>query len=99
MCKVGVIGCGYWGPKLARNFHELGEAELAWVCDKRADRLEHVKQLYPEVRTTHDYRDLLASDVEAIVVATPVRHHHRLAMDALRAGKHVLIEKPIVRTR
>ncbi|TET50588.1 MAG: Gfo/Idh/MocA family oxidoreductase [Anaerolineales bacterium] len=95
MSKIGVIGCGYWGPKLARNFHQLGESQLAWVCDKRVDRLEHVKQLYPQVRTTEDYRDMLASDVDAVVVATPVCHHHPLALAALRAGKHVLVEKPI----
>lgn len=95
MLKVGVIGCGYWGPKLARNFHELPESELAWASDLRQERLDHLKGLYPQVRTTEDYRDLLASDVEAIVIATPVSTHHRLALEALRAGKHVLIEKPI----
>ena len=95
MLKVGVIGCGYWGPKLARNFHELPESELAWASDLRQERLDHLKGLYPQVQTTEDYRDLLASDVEAIVIATPVSTHHRLALEALRAGKHVLIEKPI----
>jgi predicted dehydrogenase len=95
MLKVGVIGCGYWGPKLARNFHELPEAELAWTSDLRQERLDHLKGLYPQVQTTEDYRDLLASDVEAIVIATPVSTHHRLALEVLRAGKHVLIEKPI----
>jgi len=93
--KVGVIGCGYWGPKLARNFHELPEAALEWACDFRQDRLDHLKGLYPQVRTTHDYRDLLRSDVDAVVIATPVSTHHRLALEALRAGKHVLVEKPI----
>jgi len=95
MIKVGVIGCGYWGPKLARNFHALDESDLVWVSDLRQDRLDHLKGLYPQVRTTKDYRDLLASDVDAIVVATPVSTHHSLATEALRAGKHVLIEKPI----
>jgi predicted dehydrogenase len=95
MIHVGVIGCGYWGPKLARNFHELPEAELTWVCDLRQERLDHLKELYPQVRTTYDYRDLLASDVDAVVIATPVSKHHRLALEALRAGKHVLVEKPL----
>ncbi|MEP7359202.1 MAG: Gfo/Idh/MocA family oxidoreductase [Anaerolineales bacterium] len=93
--KIGVIGCGYWGPKLARNFHELAEAELAWVSDFRSERLEHIQSLYPGVRATRDHRELLASDVDGVVIATPVSTHHALAMEALRAGKHVLIEKPI----
>ena len=95
MLKVGVIGCGYWGPKLARNFHELSESELAWVCDLQQDRLDHLAGLYPHVRTTRDYQDVLASDVDAVAVATPVSTHHRLTVEALRAGKHVLVEKPI----
>ena len=95
MVKVGVVGLGYWGPKLARNFHELPDAELAWVCDFSADRLAHVVSLYPGVRGTGDYREMLASDVDAVVIATPVSTHHALAMAALRAGKHVLVEKPL----
>ena len=63
--KVGVIGCGYWGPKLARNFHESPEMELAYVSDFRDDRLAHMQQLYPAVRVTRDYHALLASDVDA----------------------------------
>lgn len=95
MVKVGVIGLGYWGPKLARNFHELLDATLAWGCDLDQSRLDHVRSLYPEVRTTRDYRDVLASDTDAVCIVTPVRTHYRLAMDALRAGKHVLVEKPL----
>ncbi len=95
MLKVGVIGCGYWGPKLARNFHELPEAELAWVSDLRQDRLDHMRERYPQVRATQNHRELLNSDVEAVVVATPVSTHHALALEAMQAGKHVLIEKPI----
>ena len=93
--KVGVIGCGYWGPKLARNFHELPDAELTWVSDLRADRLEHIQKLYPSCRITQDYQDILASDVEAVVIATPVSTHYPLALAALRSGKHVLVEKPL----
>ena len=95
MVKVGVIGCGYWGPKLARNLHDLPGARLEWVCDLAESRLEPVKQMYPEVHATRDYHELLASDVDAVVVATPVSTHHRLALEALRAGKHVLVEKPL----
>jgi predicted dehydrogenase len=95
MPKVGVIGLGYWGPKLARNFHQLPDANLEWGCDLDQSRLDHIRGLYPEVRTTRDYREVLASDVEAVCIATPVRTHYRLAVEALRAGKHVLVEKPL----
>lgn len=93
--RIGIVGCGYWGPKLARNFHELQETELAWACDFRQDRLDHLKGLYPQLQTTQDVATLLASDVDAIVIATPVNTHHPLALAALQAGKHVLIEKPL----
>ncbi len=93
--KIGVIGCGYWGPKLARNFHELPEAALTMVCDLRQERLDHVRRLYPHIKTTRDYRDLLASDVEAVAIATPVSTHCQIALDCLQAGKHVLVEKPL----
>lgn len=96
--KVGIIGCGYWGPKLARNFHELPATELAYVADTRAERLSHMRELYPSVHATQDYRDILASDVDAIVIATPVYTHHRLALEALQSGKHVLVEKPLAAT-
>jgi predicted dehydrogenase len=93
--KVGVIGCGYWGPKLARNFYELPDAQLEWVADLNQDRLDDIKSLYPEVRATRDADQILASDVDAVVIATPVSGHYSLAMDSLRAEKHVLVEKPL----
>ena len=93
--KVGIVGCGYWGPKLARNFHDLKGARLSSICDFREDRLRHMKELYPDAATTRDYQELLDSDVDAVVIATPVSKHHPLAMRALRAGKHVLVEKPL----
>ena len=96
--KVGVIGCGYWGPKLARNFHDLPEAELFSVSDLSPDRLGHMRELYPSVNTYSDHRKILDSDVDAVVVATPVSTHHRLAMEVLRAGKHLLVEKPLAAT-
>lgn len=93
--RVGVIGCGYWGPKLARNFHEISNATLAWVSDLQQERLDHLKELYPEVTATQNYRDVLESDVDAVALATPVRTHCALALEALRAGKHVMVEKPL----
>ena len=95
MVKVGLIGCGYWGPKLARNFHEMSTAQLAWICDYQEERLEHLKGLYPYVRATRDYEEMLASDVEAVCIATPVSTHARLALASLAAGKHILVEKPL----
>jgi predicted dehydrogenase len=95
MIKVGVVGLGYWGPKLARNFAEIPDVTLAWVCDLSTPRLDHIKSLYPGVQATHNYRQMLASDVDAVVLATPVSTHYRLSLDALHAGKHVLVEKPL----
>jgi predicted dehydrogenase len=69
---------------------------LGWVCDFSQDRLDHLKSLYPTVKATRDYRELLDSDVDAITIATPVSTHYRLTLEALRAGKHVLVEKPMV---
>ncbi|HWQ16152.1 MAG TPA: Gfo/Idh/MocA family oxidoreductase [Roseiflexaceae bacterium] len=93
--RVGVVGCGYWGPKLARVFSTLPGATLAKVADLREERLADIRQRYPEVVTTHHFQDLLGDDIDAVVVATPVRTHYRLAKAALLAGKHVLVEKPL----
>jgi predicted dehydrogenase len=93
--KVGVIGAGYWGPNLIRNFYEIPRAELCWVCDTRPERLQHIQKLYPGVKTSSNYYDLLASEIDAVAIATPVSTHYRLAMDCLRSRKHVLVEKPL----
>jgi predicted dehydrogenase len=95
MIKIGVVGLGYGGPKLARNFAEMPDVTLAWVCDLSRPRLDHIECLYPWVQPTCDYRQMLASDVDAVVLATPVSSHYRLSLEALRAGKHVLVEKPL----
>jgi len=93
--RVGVVGAGYWGPKLIRNFHDLPTASVAMVCDVRSDRLDHIRRLYPDTTTTQNFDDLLASDLDAIAIATPVASHYPLARAALLAGKHVLVEKPL----
>ena len=93
--RVGVVGCGYWGPKLARNFRDLPGARLSMVADLRPDRLADIQQLYPEVETTRDQQEMLNGKVDAVVIATPVNSHYPLAKAALLAGKHVLVEKPI----
>jgi predicted dehydrogenase len=76
----------------------MSEVDLVQVADCRTERLEYMQELYPSIRTTEDYRHLLSSDVDAVVIATPVSTHHSLAMEALKAGKHVLVEKPLAAT-
>lgn len=98
MVRIGVVGCGYWGPKLARNFNELPGTELAWIADLRPDRLAHMLNLYPQTRVTQSYEEMLASDIDGVAIATPVSTHFRMGMKALQAGKHVLIEKPLAAT-
>jgi predicted dehydrogenase len=94
--NVGVIGCGYWGPNLVRNFRSLPNCSVKAVCDLNEDRLRHLKSLYPEVECKTDFQDMLdKDDVEAVVIATPVRYHHALAKASLLAGKHTMIEKPM----
>lgn len=94
--SVGVVGCGYWGPNLIRNFSSLTDCRVKWVCDADEKRLGHMKKLYPGVETTRDY-DVLVNDKEldAIVIATPVYLHHEMAKKSLTAGKHTFIEKPM----
>jgi predicted dehydrogenase len=93
---VGVIGHGYWGPNLVRNFMEAPGSTVVSVCDLSADRLAPLATRYPAIRTTSDHRELLADPrVDAIIIATPVATHFELAMAALRAGKHALVEKPL----
>ncbi|NNE08306.1 MAG: Gfo/Idh/MocA family oxidoreductase, partial [Gemmatimonadetes bacterium] len=96
MTRIGVIGAGYWGPNLIRNFAELDEAELVAVADKDTDRLARVLKRYPSVRGESDGAAILADDsIEAVVVVTPAETHHAIAKRALEAGKHVLVEKPL----
>ena len=94
--RIGVVGLGYWGPNLVRNLHEVAGAEVAWMCDLRRDMLDNLGRRFPAVRQTRDYRDVLADDsVDAVAVVTPVCTHFELAMEALEAGKHVFVEKPL----
>jgi predicted dehydrogenase len=91
--RVAVVGLGYWGPNLARNFDQL--AELAWLCDTDTGVRDAFASRYPRARVTSDYDELLADpSLDAVVVATPVPSHYDLSRSALAAGKHVLVEKP-----
>ena len=97
--KVAVVGCGYWGQNLIRNFWEVDEAELAFVCDLDPKALARSQRRYPTLQVTRHYRELLDSPrVDAIVLATPVSTHYDFARQALLAGKHVLVEKPLARS-
>jgi predicted dehydrogenase len=96
---VGLIGYGYWGPNLLRNYMDLQNAHVKWVCDPLEDRLAKAATRYPSVGTTTDIRTVLDdADVDAVVIATPISTHHALTMEALRAGKHVFVEKPMAMT-
>jgi predicted dehydrogenase len=96
--RIGVIGAGYWGPHLVRNVSEMSNATLAGVSDLSTERLRQLHTRYPNVLLTQNFRDLLTDAVDAVVIATPVSTHHALAREALIAGKHVLVEKPLTST-
>lgn len=99
MIGVGVIGYGYWGPNLVRNFAEVDGAHVVAVCDRRPERLALAKSRYPYIETTDVAMEVVADPrIDAIVIATPVSTHFELARQALRAGKHVLVEKPLAAT-
>ena len=99
MINIGVIGCGYWGPNLIRNFNSQPNANLAIIADLDEMRLQKVGMLYPNTRQTTDYRDIINdSSVDAVVVATPMTTHFPLGREVLAAGKHLFLEKPMATT-
>lgn len=99
MTSIGIIGCGYWGPNLVRNFHGLPGARVLTVSDLRPGRLEFIRENYPDIETTEDYRAILDDPrIDAVVVATPVTSHRQITEQALLAGKHVFVEKPLAHT-
>ena len=99
MVRIGLIGCGYWGPKLLRNFTEVPGAEVVAVSDLRPDRLSSIQESWPGLFATTDADELLRMpELDAVIIATPVATHFDLALKALRAGKHVLVEKPLAQS-
>ena len=97
--NVGVIGCGYWGPNLIRNFVDNDSAQLRWICDVDERRLTEMLRRYPFAQTTTEYQKLVGdSELDAVAVVTPVATHFSIASEFLRAGKHVLLEKPLAAT-
>lgn len=94
--SIGVIGCGYWGPNLIRNFVEIPEACVEGIADLDQDRLEHVATRYPQIDlVTQDYHELIDRDLDAVVIATPPQTHYEIARDCLLGNVHILVEKPI----
>jgi predicted dehydrogenase len=97
--RVAIVGCGYWGQNLLRNFCELDEAEVTMVCDFDSRALVRAKRKYPTIEVTQSYAEVLAhSRVDAVVIATPVSTHYSFAKQALQADKHVLVEKPLAQS-
>jgi predicted dehydrogenase len=96
---IGVVGYGYWGPNLVRNFSSSESTRVFGVSDLDPGRLAVSERLYPDIATTSDFQDLLRNPkIDAVVIATPVHTHYDLALSALKAGKHVLVEKPLAPT-
>src|ERR1044071_7210190 len=96
MIRVGVIGYGYWGPNLVRNFMSAPDSAVTRVCDLREERIAPLRKLYPGIKTCSRPEELINDPaIDAVVIATPVSSHFELAMAALKAGKHVLVEKPL----
>lgn len=95
--RFGVIGAGYWGPHLIRNLSEIPDSRLVAIADLSQDRLNALQPRYPQARMTTDFREIIHGEVDAVVIATPVNTHYQLAAEAMRAGKHVLVEKPLTK--
>ena len=96
MISIGIIGCGYWGPNLIRNFNQIPDCKMLMCCDLDEKKLERMRTLYPAMQTTSRVDDLICNpEIDALGIATPVSTHHDLAKQALRQGKHVFVEKPL----
>src|SRR5262249_20635942 len=97
--RIGVVGLGYWGPNLARNFHALPGCELTWLCDASAEARDRVTARFPGVAQAGHLDELLADQtLDAIAIATPVPTHAELAIRVLEAGKHCFVEKPLAQS-
>ena len=99
MIRIGIIGYGYWGPRIARNFYALKDCEVAAICDKSPELLQRAAAAFPGVTTTSVASDVICSpEIDAVAVITPVWTHFELAKAALENGKHVFVEKPFTST-
>jgi predicted dehydrogenase len=96
MLNIAVVGCGYWGPNLLRNFYSIQDIKVKKVCDIDLNRLSHINKLYNDIETTTDFLEIINDkEINAVAIATPVHLHFELAKKCLESGKHVLIEKPM----
>jgi len=96
MIRIGIIGYGYWGPNLVRNFAATQNCKIDLICDFNVTRLEVINKLYPEIEATNDINKILFNpNIDAVIIATPVFTHFSIAKSALQNNKHVLIEKPM----
>ena len=94
--NVAVVGCGYWGPNLVRNLCSTSGCTMKLICDTETARLDHLRAVYPQIDTTNDFGDVVSrEDIDATVIATPVRFHYDMAKRSLEAEKHVFVEKPL----
>jgi predicted dehydrogenase len=94
--RIGVVGLGYWGPNIARNFDAIPGVELSWACDASEERREMLREGFPHVRLTRELSDLLSDpELDAVALATPVPTHGQLSTAVLQAGKHCFVEKPL----
>lgn len=99
MVRIGVIGYGYWGPNIVRNFQNIENTRVEMVCDKNPESLRKVTEIYPDIKITNSYEDLLTnSKIDAVAIVTPVSTHYDLSMKALLHGKHIFVEKPFTAT-
>lgn len=97
--KVAVVGCGYWGRHLIRNFNNSPSWDLQYICDVKQENLDKFAAMYPNVKTELDYKNIVQDkNIDAVVIATPVFNHYELAKAALESGKHVWLEKPLTTT-
>ncbi|WP_456399951.1 Gfo/Idh/MocA family protein [Persephonella sp.] len=99
MVKVGIVGLGYWGPNLLRNFSQHPYTDVYGICDIDSSKVDKLSAKYKEISfITTDYKELLKEDIDLVAIATPPETHYEIAKEALMAGKHILVEKPFTRT-
>ncbi len=99
MIRIGIIGYGYWGPNITRNFNSIEDAEVKSICDISQSSRSRARKAFPNIPVTRDCKEVISSpDIDAVAIVTPVSTHYALAKDVLEHGKHVFIEKPFTAT-
>ena len=94
--NIGIIGLGYWGPNLLRNFQSLNQCRVTFLCDKNKEILKKLKHRNPTVAITKDYKELIRSEnVDAVVISTPIKTHYEIALECIKNKKHIFVEKPL----